>query len=58
MKLTLTTDDGILLGRWNIEEEFGDIRKPLPLAELTAEIREEYRRRKYLEDGGILDSTA
>lgn len=44
MKITLTTNDGLVLGHWDIEEEFGDLNKPLPRNELLVSVVDEWQK--------------
>lgn len=39
--ITLTNDDGVVMGRWCIEDEIGDLRKPVPQIDLCDAILEE-----------------
>ncbi len=38
MRITLTTDEGIVLDQFSLEEDIGDLTKPLPRAELIERI--------------------
>lgn len=49
MKLTLTTNEGLVLGHWDIEEEFGDLEKPFPRAALVEEVVVPWRRERACE---------
>jgi hypothetical protein len=42
MRITMTTDNGELIGLWDIENDFGDIRKKLAQDEMVEAITKEY----------------
>lgn len=44
MKLTLTTDDGLLIASWNIEKDFGDLSGSFPRSQMLSEIVSEWER--------------
>lgn len=50
MKLSLTTNDGELLEQWEIEVDFGDIRKPFPASTMTNDIISVYKRQRKKEE--------
>lgn len=44
-KLTLTDEDGVILGQWTIEDEWGDIiNKSIPRQVMASDISDELKR--------------
>jgi len=46
MKLTLISDDGILLNQWDVDKDFGDLTMPLPQKDMTNDIVNEILKEK------------
>ena len=50
MKLTLTTDEGVVIEQWVIEEEWGDISKPVSSEVMRQDIRDAWQLGKRQEE--------
>jgi hypothetical protein len=46
VKLTLTTKDGEILAQWDVDDDFGDVTKPMARIAMTNEIVNEILRAK------------
>ena len=46
MYLTITTDAGNVVAQWEIELDFGDIRKPFPMQTMMDDVVSAYKRQK------------
>ena len=50
MFLTLTTNEGEVIDRWEVEMDFGDIAYPMPANTMTLDIVNAYKRQKEKEN--------